>query len=420
MAFTKIGSADTADKGVVGMPDKPDLTTLQMQNKLDELALSVIIPKHNALIDELEAGTAGASIGVKNGTEDTTLQSRLDAIAAGGYTKTEADEKFLAIDDAAETYLTLEDAADTYYTQESAETDLAGKADTSDIPTKVSDLTNDSGFITEADIPTKTSDLTNDSGFITSASVDSLTDTNISSPSNGQVLKYDSTSSKWVNGTGGGGGASDLNDLSDVTITSPTTSQVLTYDGSKWTNSNSSARTVLNDLDDVTLSSSSNGQVLTYDSTSAKWKNETPSMSVSGLTDTSISSMTIADGQPLTYNSTSQKWENKSLPTASTSQAGIVRLSSDYTDTYTDRAPSCYALDAVVGIAYGTRVTSTISSGTTVTFTDNKIDSNSVLDLYVDSTTPVNFESISVSSHTATVTLSEAVSSSTTFMLIVR
>lgn len=39
-----------------------------------------------------------------------------------------------------------------------------------DVPTKTSELTNDSGFITASDIPTiptKTSDLTNDSGFIT-------------------------------------------------------------------------------------------------------------------------------------------------------------------------------------------------------------------------------------------------------------
>ena len=35
-----------------------------------------------------------------------------------------------------------------------------------EIPTKTSDLTNDSGFITSANIPTKTSDLTNDSGFV--------------------------------------------------------------------------------------------------------------------------------------------------------------------------------------------------------------------------------------------------------------
>ncbi len=37
------------------------------------------------------------------------------------------------------------------------------------IPTKTSDLVNDSGFITNTDIPTKTSDLTNDSGFIADA-----------------------------------------------------------------------------------------------------------------------------------------------------------------------------------------------------------------------------------------------------------
>lgn len=59
------------------------------------------------------------------------------------------------------------------------------KADVSAIPTKTSDLTNDSGFITSAPVqsvngqtgavtinaPTKTSDLTNDSGFITASAV---------------------------------------------------------------------------------------------------------------------------------------------------------------------------------------------------------------------------------------------------------
>jgi len=47
-------------------------------------------------------------------------------------------------------------------------------ANTPSIPTKTSDLTNDSGFITASDIPaipTKTSDLTNDSGFITASDI---------------------------------------------------------------------------------------------------------------------------------------------------------------------------------------------------------------------------------------------------------
>ena len=45
--------------------------------------------------------------------------------------------------------------------------DLANKPT---IPTKTSDLTNDSGFITSAAVPTKTSDLTNDSNFVTNTS----------------------------------------------------------------------------------------------------------------------------------------------------------------------------------------------------------------------------------------------------------
>ena len=48
------------------------------------------------------------------------------------------------------------------------------------IPTKTSDLTNDSGFVTSAAIPTKTSDLTNDSGFITSADVPVIDDSTTS------------------------------------------------------------------------------------------------------------------------------------------------------------------------------------------------------------------------------------------------
>jgi hypothetical protein len=50
--------------------------------------------------------------------------------------------------------------------------DISHLAEKSELPTKTSDLTNDSGFITindvpEVTVPTKTSDLTNDSGFIT-------------------------------------------------------------------------------------------------------------------------------------------------------------------------------------------------------------------------------------------------------------
>ena len=85
-----------------------------------------------------------------------------------------------------------------YYTQEQVNNLLDNKADKSSIPTKTSDLTNDSGYITKSvdnldnyyteteinsllgnkantsDIPTTTSQLTNDSGYITNT-VDNLT-----------------------------------------------------------------------------------------------------------------------------------------------------------------------------------------------------------------------------------------------------
>ena len=47
------------------------------------------------------------------------------------------------------------------------EDDLSGYAKFSDVPTKTSQLTNDSGFAKASDVPTKTSQLTNDSNFLT-------------------------------------------------------------------------------------------------------------------------------------------------------------------------------------------------------------------------------------------------------------
>lgn len=74
------------------------------------------------------------------------------------------------------------------------------------IPTKVSELTNDSGYITSADVPTKTSDLTNDSGYITSADVPTKTSeltndsdfTTNAALTNGLALKQDKLSNGQV------------------------------------------------------------------------------------------------------------------------------------------------------------------------------------------------------------------------------
>jgi hypothetical protein len=65
----------------------------------------------------------------------------------------------------------------------------------------------------------------------------SLSDTSISSPSSGQVLKYNGT--KWVNGEGGSGGATSLSGLSDVELDQTVNDlDVLRYDAlaGKWIN----------------------------------------------------------------------------------------------------------------------------------------------------------------------------------------
>ena len=75
MAFTRIDRADYNGKGVIGLPDAPQLSTNAMQEKFEEISLDVIIPKHNTLIDELESATGASNIGTTNGN----VQSEIDA-----------------------------------------------------------------------------------------------------------------------------------------------------------------------------------------------------------------------------------------------------------------------------------------------------------------------------------------------------
>lgn len=70
MPFTKIEPKDYDGKGVTGLPDIPRLDTLDMQRKFDELARDVTIPKHNALVNELEGKSAADNIGIADDISD--------------------------------------------------------------------------------------------------------------------------------------------------------------------------------------------------------------------------------------------------------------------------------------------------------------------------------------------------------------
>ena len=82
---------------------------------------------------------------------------------------------------------------------------------------------------------------------------------------------------KFKTSSGGGGGASALADLDDVNITSATNGQVLKYDAQndEWKNSNESGggASALEDLTDVDLNNLSDNQPLRYNATSQKWVN---------------------------------------------------------------------------------------------------------------------------------------------------
>lgn len=108
---------------------------------------------------------------------------------------------------------------------------------------------------------------------IPTVGITDLTGVTITTPSNGQFLRYDSGSSSWINSTYTPPVPS-LNDLTNVTITTPSLNQVLSYNGSTWVNTTLSIPPgTLVGLTDVNITSVANGQVLTYDSGSGDWIN---------------------------------------------------------------------------------------------------------------------------------------------------
>ena len=192
--------------------------------------------------------------------------------------------------------------------------------------------------------------------YIDSLSVDSLSDTDVSNPTDGDVLTYNSTNSEWVASSPSGGtwgsitgtlsNQTDLQnalDNKEPLIYKQDSAPSNPSNGALWIDTDAdpapySAPTNLSDLDDTDITNPSNGQVLTYDSTTSKWENaaipsELPSQtgqsgkylttdgsnlswaavssgssSLSGLTDTTITTPT--DGQVLTYDNSTSKWIN--------------------------------------------------------------------------------------------------------------
>lgn len=99
MAFTKITDEDLQNKGVIGLPDTPGLSTSEMQAKFEQTAREVIVPMFNQLVDELLGPSAASQIGAKG--KNRTVQGHIDnlenphnvtAEQVGAYTKDQTEK----------------------------------------------------------------------------------------------------------------------------------------------------------------------------------------------------------------------------------------------------------------------------------------------------------------------------------------
>ena len=83
MAFDKVTAADRANKGNVGLPDTPNMTANELQERMDSLP-NLGIDKLNELIDGLNAETAAGNIGmtIPSGVNATqaTIQAVINAL----------------------------------------------------------------------------------------------------------------------------------------------------------------------------------------------------------------------------------------------------------------------------------------------------------------------------------------------------
>ena len=118
------------------------------------------------------------------------------------------------------------------------------------------------------------------SGVISlNSALSGLSDVHTTAPTDGQVLKWDNSNSRWEPGAAGGTLA--MNNLTDVDTSGISTGQYLKWDGSNFVASTVSGggASAINDLSDVDTNTSapSNGDVLTWSASGSEWAPQAPS-----------------------------------------------------------------------------------------------------------------------------------------------
>ena len=109
--------------------------------------------------------------------------------------------------------------------------------------------------------------------------LDDVPDVNAPTPSNGDILTWDSTPGEWV-AAAPSSGIAELDDIPDVNAPTPANGDVLTWDSTpgEWVPAApTGGSNALDDLTDVNAPTPTNGDVLTWDSTPGEWVATAPS-----------------------------------------------------------------------------------------------------------------------------------------------
>ena len=173
MAFTKLTNADFNDKGALSMPNRPSetMSAQEIKTQFDAPSREVVMPAYNRLIDELEAETGAASIGVvaPTGGSGQTVQALFN----------NAYNKIANIDGE------IEDIIDDV-TEIAEQSEAWAVGTRGGVPVDPTDETyhNNSKWYSEN----------------VQVDLDDINDVDITDPTDGDALVYNPTSQKWVNG----------------------------------------------------------------------------------------------------------------------------------------------------------------------------------------------------------------------------
>jgi len=165
MPFTRISNAQLNSRGATTLPNQPQISAAALKQEFDAPAKNIVAPAVNNLMDELEASTSANSLGAvaPTGRTGTTVQGVLNSISSdlgNVETQSHAHPNKAVIDkfDDTGTGLTYDGnpvGAVTSVNNKTgavslAASDVGALPSTTSIPTKTSDLTNDSNFVADA------------------------------------------------------------------------------------------------------------------------------------------------------------------------------------------------------------------------------------------------------------------------------